>query len=238
MTLEAYITWFKAHERTILVAAVLAFGVHLSGGVLNYLGRHDDAKVQALTSQVSQDAATVRSMSLAASQANEQYQTALTQLSAQNAQLAKALQQDQALLATNRKTDAGMDMPALAVRINTLVPATAGGITPSASGLELTAPASHAVTDQLEAVPILQDQLKTETQVAQNNDTLRLAAGKANDSLTAEVGALGKQLTDAGAQCKAEVAAEKVKTKKAFIKGLKYGFVAGFAAGAYLIHAL
>lgn len=236
--LDKYLSWFKAHERLLLVVAVILFGVHLSGGVLNYLGRHDDAKVQALTAQVSQDEAIVRSNAKAADLANEQYQTALTQLLAQNAQLGKALQASQALLATNRKTDAGMDMPALATRINTLVPATAGGITPSTSGLALTVPASHAVADQLEAVPVLQDQLKSETQVAQNSETMRLAAGKANDALTAEVGALGKQLTDTGAQCKAEVAAEKIKTKKAFIRGLKWGFVAGFAAGAWVVHAL
>ena len=237
--LERYLQLVKSHERLLLVAAVLLFGVHLSGGVLNYLGRHDDAKVQALTAQVSQDA--VYSPTSCASSrfgASAVRSTALTQLLAQNAQLGKALQASQALLATNRKTDAGMDMPALATRINTLVPATAGGITPSTSGLSLTVPASHVVADQLEAVPVLQDQLKTETQVAQNSDTMLQAASKANGALTAEVGSLGKQLTDSGAQCKAEVAAEKVKTKKAFFKGLKWGTIIGFAAGAWVVHAL
>jgi hypothetical protein len=55
---------------------------------------------------------------------------------------------------------------------------------------------------------------------------------------TAQITSLNKSVVDITAQGKAEVAAEKVKTKKAFIKGLKYGFGIGFFAGAYIMHAL
>ena len=85
---------------------------------------------------------------------------------------------------------------------------------------------------------MLQDELKNETQVAVNTKSALDAASTVISDKTAQVAGLNKSLTDQQAHEVAAVAAEKLKTKKAWRSGFKWGFGLGFAAGAYIVHAL
>ena len=146
--------------------------------------------------------------------------------------------QESTILAQRQSTDKVLALPAVGQRMEVLVPAAVGGITSTTSGVALNDTAAHGVLNALESVPVLASQLASETQVAQNNADLVNKSQTANIDLTAEVGGLNKQLTDSTNQCKAEVAAQKVKTKKAWRNGFKWGFGVGLAAGAYVTHAL
>lgn len=238
MTLTSYITFLKAHERLLIVAAVLFFGVHLVDGGFKALVNHDNAKVQVIATQVSKDQSSVRTDANTALQANVALQSALTQAQTQNALLAKALQQASASLASVRTTDSTLGLPALGDRMVTLVPSASGGVTSTSDGLTLRPPAALAVVQQLEAVPVLQEQLKDETQVAANDAN---ALGKCQDLVTdqkVQIGDLKKETIDLVTKDKTDVAAEKVKTKRAFWRGFKYGFITGFGVGAYIVHGL
>ena len=177
-------------------------------------------------------------MAISASQAQAVYQTTLDAITKQNVALAQANAQESTALAQRQAVDRALPLPAVANRIEVLVPATQGGITTTTAGVVLNDTASHSILSNLEQVPVLTDQLSKEEQIVQNDAVVLDKAQASNVALSAEVTALQVEGADAAKQCKAEVSAEKVKTKKAFLKGLKYGFVAGFAAGAYVMHIL
>lgn len=236
--LEKYLTWFKAHERAIIIVVVLGFGAHMYGRWIDLQSSKKEAQVAALTQAVAQDKANVASLALQASQAQAAYQTTLDAITKQNASLSAAVQADAALLAKNQAVDKGLALPDVAKRIEVLSPGAAGGITATSNGLTLNDTASHSVVDTLENVPALKSQVDAESQMAFNSN---MALGKANDALnacTSEVGALNKSMIDQQAHEAAAVAAEKINTKKAWRSGFKWGFGLGFAAGAYIVHAL
>jgi hypothetical protein len=237
-TLEKYLLAFKHHERLLIVLAVLAFGSFGVSRWLNYDSAMKDAKVVALTQVVAQDKQNVSNLALAASTAQAAYQATLDAITKQNVALESSVAQESTILAQRQATDRQLPLPELAQRMEVLVPAAQGGITATTSGVVLSNTAAYGVANTLEQVPVLQSQLASETQVAKNNESLVTKSQAVNADLTNEIDGLNKSVVDITAQGKAEVAAEKVKTKKAFIKGLKYGFGIGFLAGAYIMHAL
>ena len=237
--IEKWIALIKAHERLLIVLLVLSFGYHAYGSWLDYDSARKDAQVAALTQKVSQDAVDNKNLAITASTAAAQFQAALDSATKQNAALAASLQRDDALLANNRRTDASLDLPALAVRIQQITPGTQpGSIDVENNRLTMADPAAHAIASQLEAVPVLTNEL-----LAANSTVAadQLALGKSSTALTActdQVGGLQKSLTDQQAHETAAVAAEKTKTKKAWRNGFKWGFAAGAALVGMLTHGI
>jgi hypothetical protein len=236
-TLEKYLLAFKQHERLLIVLAILAFGTFGVSRWLNYESAQKDAKVAALTLVVAQDKASVQNLALQAQQAQATYQTTLDAITKENSALAQANAQQLASLAQRQTGDKQLPLPQLGQRLQVLVPA-ATGVTATSTGLSLDSNSSVAVVQQLEQVPVLIDELKNETQVAANDKSALDAAGTVIVDKTVQIAGLNKSLTDQQAHEVAAVAAEKVKTKKAFWRGFKYGFVTGFGVGAYIVHAL
>ena len=232
------LSWLQKHERIVIVALVLVAGVFLGNKLLNYESAQKDAKVAALTLVVNQDKQNVAQMALAAAQAQATYQTTLDAITKENASLAQANAQELASLAQRQTVDNALPLPAVAQRIEVLVPGAQGGITATTAGVVMNDTASHSVLTTLEEVPVLQDELKNETQVAVNTKSALDAASTVISDKTAQVAGLNKSLTDQQAHEAAAVAAEKLKTKKAWKNGFKWGFGLGFAAGAYIVHAL
>jgi hypothetical protein len=231
-------SWLMRHERIVIVALVLIAGTFLGNKLLNWEGAQKDAKVAALTLVVEQDKASVQNLALAAQQAQAAYQTTLDAITKENASLAQANAQELASLAQRQTIDKSLPLPAVAQRIEVLVPATVGGVTATTAGVVMNDTASHGVLDALEQIPVLVDELKNETRVADNNEKALDYANTVITTTQAEVGALNKSLTDQQAHEVAAVAAEKLKAKKAWRSGFKWGFGLGFAAGAYIMHAL
>ena len=231
-------SWLMKHERIVIVALVLIAGVFLGNKYLNYDGARKDAQVATLTAIVQQDKVSVQNLALQAAQAQATYQTTLDAITKENASLAQANAQELASLAQRQTVDNALPLPAVAQRIEVLVPGAQGGITATTAGVVMNDTASHSVLTTLEEVPVLQDELKNETQVAVNTKSALDAASTVISDKTAQVAGLNKSLTDQQAHEAAAVAAEKLKTKKAWKNGFKWGFGLGFAAGAYIVHAL
>ena len=231
-------SWLMKHERIVIVALVLIAGVFLGNKYLNYDGARKDAQVATLTAIVQQDKVSVQNLALQAAQAQATYQTTLDAITKENQALASANAQELASLAQRQTTDRALPLPAVASRIEVLVPGAQGGITATTAGVVMNDTASHSVLTTLEEVPVLQDELKNETQVAVNTKSALDAASTVISDKTAQVAGLNKSLTDQQAHEAAAVAAEKLKTKKAWKNGFKWGFGLGFAAGAYIVHAL
>ena len=213
-------SWLMKHERIVLVALVLLAGIFLGNKWLNYDGARKDAQVATLTAIVQQDKVSVQNLALEAQQAQATYQTTLDAITKQNVALEASVAQESTILAQRQATDKALALPAVAQRIEILVPVAVGGITATTSGIVMNDTAAHATLNVLEQVPTLASQLASETQVAQNNADLVTKSQAVNADLNKEVAALNMQIGDQTKQCKAEVASEKAKTKKAFIKGL------------------
>jgi hypothetical protein len=232
------LSWIQKHERVVIVALVLVAGTFLGNKWLNWEGAQKDAKVAVLSQLVVQDQTQAAQDASRTAQAVQQYQTLVTTLTAQNNVLEGSIAQMASTLKQQQTKDTQMSPSELVQRMGVLVPAAQDGISTTSNGVLLNTTASIVVTQSLEQVPVLQDQLKNETQVAVNNKQALDSANVVIVDKTAQITSLNKSVVDITAQGKAEVAAEKVKTKKAFIKGLKYGFGIGFFAGAYIMHAL
>ena len=232
------LSWLQKHERIVIVALVLVAGVFLGNKLLNYESAQKDAKVAALTLVVNQDKQNVANLALQAAQAQATYQTTLDAITKENQALASANAQELASLAQRQTADRALPLPAVASRIESLVPGAVGGITATTAGVVMNDTASHSVLTTLEEVPVLQDELKNETQVAANNQSALDEANTVIVDKTAQIIGLNKSLTDQQAHEAAAVAAEKLHTKKAWRSGFKWGFATGFAAGAFIMHGV
>jgi hypothetical protein len=231
-------SWLQKHEKIVIVALVLIAGTFLGNKWLNWESAQKDAKVVALTALVEQDKQTTAQMAISAAQAQNQYQLALDSATKLNAQLSAAVAQESSILAQRQAADKVLNLPAVGQRMEALVPAAQGGVTATISGIALNDSAAHGILNALEQVPVLTAQLKDETQVAANNVVLLADADKVIDADGKEISGLQKSLVDQQAHEVAAVAAEKLKAKKAWRSGFKWGFGLGFAAGAYIVHAL
>lgn len=232
------LSWIQKHERVVIVALVLLVGGFLGNKALNYDASLKDAKVAALTQVVSQDKQNAAALALASATAQQQYQVVLDTVSKQNIALEASVAQMTAGLKAQQTADRALPLPAVAQRIEVLVPAAQGGITANTAGVVMNDAASHSVLMTLEEVPVLTDELKNETQVAANNQSALASANTVIVDKTNQIAGLNKSLTDQQAHEVAAVAAEKVKTKKAWRSGFKWGFGLGFAAGAYIMHGV
>jgi hypothetical protein len=231
------LTWLQKHERVAIVALVLLVGGFLGNKALNYDASLKDAKVAALTQVVAQDKQNTAALALASATAQQQYQMTLDAVTKQNVALEASVAQMAANLGKQQAVDKQMPLPQLGQRLQALVPA-ATGVTATSTGLTLDSVSSVAVVQSLEQVPVLKDELTNETQVAANNAALLSDADKVIDADGKEITGLNKELTDQQADTKAIIAADKVKIKKAWRSGFKWGFGLGFATGAYVMHAL
>ena len=226
-------TWLMKHERIVIVALVLVAGTFLGNKWLNYEGAQKDAKVAALTAQVLQDKTSVQNLALQAQQAQATYQTTLDAITKENAALAQANAQELASLAQRQTVDKTLPLPDLAKRIEALAPGAQDGITATTNGLVMNDTASRSVASTLEQVPVLEDELKNETQVAQNNLSALESANVVIVDKNAQIAGVNKELTDQQAHEKAVIAADNVKIKKAWRSGFKWGAITGFFGGIF-----
>ena len=232
------LTWLQKHERIVIVALVLSAGVFLGNKWLNYDSAQKDARVAALTAQVAQDKVSVQNLALQAATAQATYQTTLDAITKQNVALEGSIAQMSASLAQRQKVDSQLPLPELGKRLEALVPAAQGGVIATTNGLALNATASYGVVNALEQVPVLTAQLKDETQVAANNQSALTSANTVIVDKTNQITGLNKSLTDQQAHEVAAVAAEKLKAKKAWRSGFKWGFAAGAALVGVLTHGI
>ena len=232
---EKWIALVKAHERLLIVLLVLAFGYHAYGSWLNYDAARKDAQVAALTQTVAQDKTTEANLAITAATAASDAKVALDASRAANASLTQALQQIQGNLKRQQTVDDQSNLPTLAARMVTLVPnSQISDVTVGSTGLTLDAAISHLTVSQLETVPALQGELKDETQIAAADQTALTAASTAVVACQADNAALKTTVVDQDKKFTAEVQDAKVREKKAFRKGFKWGAVAGFIGGLFV----
>src|SRR2546430_1008752 len=102
-TLEHYITWFKSHERLVLLLAIGFFGVHFYGKGLDFLVKHDQTQAQIAHDQAQIAATKVIADDTANKLLLVQLQTLQEQVAATNTRLDQSIR-DRAANTDKQKT--------------------------------------------------------------------------------------------------------------------------------------
>jgi hypothetical protein len=235
-------SWLSVHaariERVVIVSLVLL--------VTTYgLGRYFDARVAATEARATQaeqtlaaEKATDAENAIRASTALSQYEAELAADHTLIASLAATAAARQAQVTQQIKADSTLKLPDLANRLKTLGNAPEGSVTTTGTSVDFTPSGALAVTQTLEQIPALQDDLK-DTQAALTSSQGALAqAGQAIDAQTTQIAGLKLTIAGEEAQCKAQVAVVKAQLKSSRWRYFKFGFITGFLTGAYVGHAL
>ena len=218
---------FKIHEKLIL--ALVAAGVLwvAIGKVDTLIQHHDDANLKQ-----AQTIAAVQSQKDAAIAAQvAEDSAAFTALQAKMQAQATALEQANIALATvltkQQKTDATLPPTDLVARWNALVPQAAVSV----NNGQMTLPNAGAIAtvQQLEIIPVQQEEITNEQTLVANGNALAVAQTKQVTDLTAQVTGLNLQLVDNTKVCNAQIAVVKADARRSKRRWFVAGFVAGIA---------
>jgi hypothetical protein len=174
----------------------------------------------------------------ATAQVTAQYQAMVTLLTQQNQSLSQAIASRSAALPVQKQVDAQLPLGGLTERLVALAQTPAGSVSNTETSVTMAQPATLAVVEQLEEVPVLTANLTNETTIAQNTQTELTASGTVISAQVNQISGLQKTLVDETNQCKAEVAAAKKRGRLQSFKWAVRGFFVGVVAGLYAGHAL
>ena len=224
--LDAYLTWFKAHEKLLIfVIGALTLTHYVTRG-LDSWDRHDALVANAAAAVVKVDDSETKAL-------KQELADLRAQVDSQNILLSKQIVQRAAATKTQQKVDATLSPNDLAARWAALLKTDPNTIHPisGAKAYQVDDTAAVLSVQQLETVPELEaTNAALETELTNE----QLLVSKQSDMIAQ----LNKDLVDEKKSHTADVNLEKAKTKSAFVRGLKYGFIVGFAAGAYIAHAV
>jgi hypothetical protein len=223
-------SWLLDHERLIIVlvaAAVIWLGYVK---VTNAIAAHDDAQLKQAQIVANQQAQQNAALAAQVQQDKQQLQALTDKVTAQNAALVAANTQLATALAKQQKTDAQLPPPELAQRWAQITPnMPAGGVTLSTDNtMHVTQAAAVDTVQQLEKVPVLQQQLDNETTQKNNDDLLIGQQNKNIFDLNGQITGLNKTVVDNNKVCQDTIADVKAKAAKSKRRWFIIGYVAGF----------
>ena len=229
-------SWILAHERILIVFAVLFLAVFLGWKYLNSSSEEAIAKnavaQEVLQQQVTQNQAITKQLATQV----EQYQQMLSALTAQNASLLKNISQRQVAVQKQQQIDKTLPLPELGRRIEGLAGLTTPDVTPTAKGLELSEAGSRAIAQLLETVPVIQQEVKDLQVIVANKDVQIASLETLVGSLNIQVAGLRTELLDKDRAMKAAIDLEKAKARKSKVRYFLTGLGIGAGIAAYLLH--
>ena len=225
MTIATISTYVKAHERLVLagIAAVLLwFAV---GHIEGIIARHDNANLQQAQVVAQAQADKTAAIAEQVAQQSAQYASLAAKVQQQNDALMQANVALSTALAKQQHSDATLPPSDLVARWNALVPQAKPTVT--ATGIAVDTPSAVATLQQLEIIPVQQQELTNTQKELENAQSLVTAEGQQMTTLNTEVGSLRTQLGDNQAVCQAQIAVVKAQARKR----QRWVFAIGYAAG-------
>jgi hypothetical protein len=226
------------------------------GKLTNLEAQLNATKVQAAAAQQSaQDAkAAAQTTALQAAQDKAALAAMITALSQQNANLANQIIQRGKQTQQQQTADLNASIPDLTKRFQTLVPGVNPAdvtISPDGKTATIGQDTAQKTVAQLELVPSLeadktdleqqvkngQDMLASSQKALDSQSSLTAAQQKVIDAQDKYNGLLEVQLKQNDAKWQEQVNIEKTNTKKAYLKGFKWGAVFGFIGGLFVGHS-
>lgn len=221
--LDKYITWFKAHERLVIVLACLLVTVHFYSKGIDYFTRRDQLQAQQASQKLAADTATNLALT---SQLNDLKK----QFADEVAQLQKQIQTRNQVTEKQKEQDASMTEVELAQRWAGLINVRTEEVqaSPVQGTLQVSDNAAHVTVARLEDLPTCQANLiDTEKQLADAN-TLN-AKNEGVIASDATVLASEKKLHED------DVKTLKAANKGKWLNGFKWGVITGFL-GSLFVH--
>jgi hypothetical protein len=238
-TFESYLTWFKAHERLVLLIALGFFSVHLYHRYLDYQIKHDQTQAQIANTQAQAAATKVGTDDTANKLLLAQLQTLQQQVALTNTRIDQQMRDRGTATIQQKQKDDQASSSELAARIAVLLGTGHIEVEPQAANvpdkLAYSLDAAHADADKLE------DLQKTN---ADNNDlrTELVSCKSVTDKQADTITGLNTQIADGKTALGKEHTAhvEDVKTlnsekKRARLNGFKWGAITGFL-GSLFVH--
>jgi len=219
-------SWFKVHERLLIVLMVLLAGSWGYSKYADALASKAETKATTAQAVLVQQIQTNTQLAQQTAQQTAQYQQMVQTLTAQNAALLAAIQSDNVILKQQQTKDKTMTPTQLTQRWAQLVP----GVAPSASsdGVVLSTGDAQSTVVQLEEVTVLTQDLKSETEIAQNFQNELNAAVTVNQDQAKQITGLKMQLTEQVKADQAEITEIKAKSRRSKLRWFIAGLVAGF----------
>lgn len=232
------VSWLKQHERIVLVTLVLIAGSVFGDHWLNVRAVHDQ-QVAAISQQQLADAKSKDAeLAVQLAQITSQYQTLQSEVASQNAALLAAEESRAFALQQQTTADKTMPLPDLGNRWASLIGAGPGDLSASPNGITVSSGAAHNTVAQLEQVPVLTQNLRDETTVA---DSRQQELDKANTLIadqTTQITNLNTTVKLDDKACTDKLAAQKAVADKAKSKWFKVGFFTGWVTGFITGHRL
>jgi hypothetical protein len=238
--LDSYLTWFRAHERLIILLVLGFFAVHFYSRGIDYLTKHDQTQAQvamvqakAAATQVTQDAS-----------ANTLLLNQLAQITQQNTitnqRIDTLMNQRAQQTLQQKRVDDNASSAELAVRIQSILGVGTIKVetqpAPLPDNLSFSLDAAHADADKLEDLGQAQADVKDVSTKLIACNTL---TAKQTDAITG----LNKQIVDGGVALKTEqtshkddVALLKSEKRKSWLNGFKWGAITGIIGGLFIHH--
>lgn len=215
MTLNSYITWFKAHEKLVfvLIGAFLVF--HFYGSALDAWVHHDERLATIEQQKVTADHTTNESnqKEIDALKSNLASQAATIDALIKSRTAAVKVQQ------TKNDTMTNSELAARFIQVLSLKPEAVTTV-PSSDHLDLTSEAAHVAVNALEELPGCKATL-----IDLSNETQ--AQSLLISKQETQIDGLGVELVDEKKSHVADVNLEKAKGKRSWLRGFKWGFVVG-----------
>jgi hypothetical protein len=213
--LTHYIAWIKAHEKLLIIVLGAWLAFHFYGTALNAWEKHDERLATIAQQKVEVDATANKQLSQDVADLKQQ-------LSIVTAQAQASQRQRQIDTNAQKQKNNNATPSEVATRIIQILRIQPQEVTasPVDGTLIFTPSAAHADVNALE------DGIKAQSDVVDLTNELSACTAVVNkDDLL--VAGLNTQLVDEKDSHKKDVDAEKVKTKKAWRNGFKWGYVGG-----------
>jgi hypothetical protein len=230
-------TFLLDHERLIIVL-VLAVGLWFGvGKVQSIIADHDSVQLKAAQAVAAQQATQNAALAQQAQEDKAQLQALTDKVTAQNAQLAQANATLAAALSKQQHTDATLPPSELVQRwaqITPTMPTGAVAVAPDNS-IKVSQAGAVATVQQLEQVPVLQQQLTNETTLKANDDLLLVQQNKSLTDAFDQITGLNKTIVDNSAVCQDQIKVVKAQAAKSKRRWFIIGYVAGFLTREFAV---
>jgi hypothetical protein len=237
--LDHYITWFKAHERLVLLLAAGFFAVHFYGKGLDFLIKHDQTQRDIAVQQAQIAANKVTVDDTANKLVLAQLQTLQQQVAATQVRLDQAMR-DRATQTTNqKKTDDQSNSSELAARIHTLLGVGTIQVetqsSPLPDRLVYSLDAAHADANSLEDLQQVRGDVKDLDTQLEGCKAVTTKQQDAIDGLNTQIADSKVALTKEQTAHVDDVKLLKAEKKKSWLNGFKWGVITGIV-GSVFVH--
>jgi hypothetical protein len=217
--LDNWITFFKAHEKILIIILAGALALHFYGTALNAWVNHDKA---AQTIEEQKSATLAQQNSLLAQQGAQ----LLTAVTASNAALAKAASQRAEQTKAQQAADMTLPLPQVGQHWVSLINVAPADIQAQPDGsMKVSDAASRATVSQLDAGVEAAADLKGAQQTAANDQTVI-------NQQTQQIISDKDTIAQDKATCDSEKSTLKAQNKKSFWTGFKWGIGVGIGVSA------